>query len=506
MVMRGREELCSGEVVVMEVSCMWVVSVACVALLVIRSLLKNANWWLYEWRLGVKQYSLPPGDLGWPIIGNMWSFLRAFKSGHPDSFISSFVSRFGRTGMYKAFMFGSPSVIVITPEACKRVLTDDDKFTLGWPRSTVDLIGKKSFIAISYEEHKRLRRLTSSSINGLEGLSLYLRYIDENVQSSLEKWANMGQIQFLTELRRLTFKIIVHIFLGSESDSVMKDLEKEYTALNLGVRAMRVNLPGFAFHKAFKARKNLVAIFQSIVDERRKQRKGNSPKQAKDMMDALIDVEDENGKKLSDEEIIDVMIMYLNAGHESSGHIMMWTTLLLQKHPEYFQKAKEEQEEIIKKRPSTQKGLILQEIRQMEFLSKVIDETMRVITFSLMTFREAKSDVTMNGYIIPKGWKVLVWYRAVHLDAEIYPNPKQFDPYRWNNVYKAGEFLPFGAGTRLCPGNELAKLEITVFLHHFLLNYQLEQLSPKCPVMYLPHTRPKDNCMAIIRKCSSAST
>lgn len=38
--------------------------------------------------------------------------------------------------------------------------------------------------------------------------------------------------------------------------------------------------------------------------------------------------------------------------------------------------------------------------------------------------------------------------------------------------HKAGEFLPFGAGTRLCPGNDLAKMEIAVFLHHFILNYQ----------------------------------
>jgi len=58
------------------------------------------------------------------------------------------------------------------------------------------------------------------------------------------------------------------------------------------------------------------------------------------MMDSLIDVEDDNGRKLGDEDIIDIMLMYLNAGHESSGHITMWATYFLQKHPEYLQKAK----------------------------------------------------------------------------------------------------------------------------------------------------------------------
>jgi len=38
---------------------------------------------------------------------------------------------------------------------------------------------------------------------------------------------------------------------------------------------------------------------------------------------------------------------------------------------------------------------------------------------------------------------------------------------------KAGTFLPFGAGSRLCPGADLAKLEISIFLHYFLLNYGL---------------------------------
>ncbi|XP_042939613.1 ent-kaurenoic acid oxidase 1-like [Carya illinoinensis] len=248
---------------------------------------------------------------------------------------------FGRTGMYKAFMFGSPSVIVTTPETCRRVLTvDDDSFKPGWPQSTVQLIGNKSFIGISYEEHKRLRLLTAALVNGYEALSTYAKYIEENVVSSLNKWTTMGEFEFLTQLRKLTFRIIMYIFLSSESEPVMEALEREYTALNYGVRAMAINLPGFSYHKALKARKKLVATFQSIVDERRNQRKEFVLPKKKDMMDALLDVADENGRKLSDEEIIDILLMYLNAGHESSGHTAMWAAIFLEWHPEFLQKAK----------------------------------------------------------------------------------------------------------------------------------------------------------------------
>ncbi|XP_043715539.1 ent-kaurenoic acid oxidase 2-like [Telopea speciosissima] len=473
-------------------------------------LLKNVNAWLYESKLGEKRFNLPPGDLGWPLIGNMWTFLRAFKSSDPDSFFSSYYQKFGRSrGVYKAYMFGSPCILVTAPEPAKQVLMDDENFGAGWPKSTMELIGKKSFIGISDEEHRRLRKLTAAPVNGHEALTVYMKFIEETAISTLDKWSGMGEIEFLTELRRFTFRIIMYIFLSTEDEQVLKALEKEYTTLNYGVRAMAINLPGFAFHRAFKARKNLVAAFQAAVTERRTRRAAGiaTPAKRKDMMDNLLDVKDEKGRELSDEEIIDVLLMYLNAGHESSGHITMWATLFLQQNPEIFKKAKAEQDEVKKNRPPGQDGLTLRELRQMDYLSKVVDETLRIINISLMVFREARKDLNLSGYHIPKGWKVLVWFRTVNLDPEIYPNPKDFNPSRWDNyIPKPGTFLPFGAGARLCPGNDLAKLEIMIFLHHFLLNYQLEQKNPGCSLRYLPHTRPVDNCLARIKKVSSPAS
>ncbi|KAH6829436.1 cytochrome P450 [Perilla frutescens var. hirtella] len=475
-----------------------------IGVLIVKWVIRNVNRWIYEMKLGNIRYQLPPGDLGWPLIGNMLSFLRAFKSPNPESFIANFVHRFGHTGLYKVHMFGNPSIIVTTPEACRRVLTDDDAFKPGWPSSTFNLMGRKSFVGIFDEEHKWQRKLTAAPVNGFEALTIYMKYIEGNVITALEKWSNMGQIEFLTELRRLTFKIIMHIFLSSEGEHVREALEREYTVLNCGVRAMAINIPGFAYHKALKARKNLVGVLQRVVTKRREERRGNPSSQKRDMMDALLDAEDEHGRKLDDEGIIDILIMYLNAGHESSGHTTMWAALFLQSNPDMFQRAKAEQEEIARNRPPGQKGLTLKEIRKMDYLNKVIDETLRVVTFSLVVFREAKKDVNVCGYTIPKGWKALVWFRSVHYDPETWPEPKKFDPSRWDNFTpKAGNFLPFGGGSRLCPGNDLAKLEISIFLHYFLLNYELERHNPASPVMYLPHTRPKDNCLGRIRRVSS---
>lgn len=188
---------------------------------------------------------------------------KAFQnsSSAADIFFYYYNCRFGRTGIYKAFMFGSPCVIITTPEGCRKVLNDDEAFKPGWPKSTMELIGKKSFIGISYEEHKWLRKLTAAPVNGHEALSMYIQYIEERVISALDKWSSMEEVEFLTHMRKLTFRIIMYIFLSTESEQVMDDLEKEYTTLNYGVRAMAVNLPGFAYYKALKVNKKLFSTF-----------------------------------------------------------------------------------------------------------------------------------------------------------------------------------------------------------------------------------------------------
>ncbi|KAE8677568.1 Ent-kaurenoic acid oxidase 2 [Hibiscus syriacus] len=428
---------------------------------------KKINEWRYVSSFGEKKHSLPPGDMGWPIIGNMWSFLKAFRSNDPDTFIYNLVQRHGRTGIYKTYLFGSPSIIVSIPETCRKVFADDEQFRLGYPISTKQLTGKKSFHSIPNSEHKRLRRLTTAPINGHEALSMSLH------TSSL----------------------------GPVLNQLWGQLRSFYTDLNYGMKSAAINLPGFAFHKALKARKMLIKILQEVLDERRMKSEVIDPNVKRGMIDLLMEIEDEKGHKLPDEDIIDLLLMFLLAGHESSAHVAMWAILYLHNHPQVLKKAKEEQEEILKKRQSVGKGLSLKDVRQMNYLQKVIDETLRRASVSFCNFREAKVDVNINGYLIPKGWKVLLWNRGVHMDPEVYSNPKEFLPERWeNHKPKPGSFLPFGAGSRICPGADLAKLEISIFLHYFLLNFTLEQLNPGGKNVYLPIPRPVDNCLAKIVK------
>jgi len=81
-------------------------------------------------------------------------------------------------------------------------------------------------------------------------------------------------------------------------------------------------------------------VLQGVLNKRRAAATKGLPKSNMGMMDRLIEAEDEHGRRLDDEEIIDILILYLNAGHESSAHISMWATVFLQENPEIFAKAK----------------------------------------------------------------------------------------------------------------------------------------------------------------------
>jgi cytochrome P450 len=108
----------------------------------------------------------------------------------------------------------------------------------------------------------------------------------------------------------------------------------------------------------------------------------------------------------------------------------------------------------------------------------VITETLRMGNIINGIMRKAVRDVEVRGHIIPKGWRVLVYFRAVHLDAAVHDDPHAFNPWRWKeraDVTTAGGgggFTPFGGGLRLCPGLDLARLEASIFLHHLVTNFR----------------------------------
>lgn len=84
---------------------------------------------------------------------------------------------------------------------------------------------------------------------------------------------------------------------------------------------------------------------------------------------------------------------------------------------------------------------------------------------------------------MPKGWKTVCAIREAHHDPAYFENPSEFNPWRHQqevmNPTKKPPLLAFGGGPRYCPGVELARAELCIFLHHLVTKFDLQQCGPE---------------------------
>lgn len=108
----------------------------------------------------------------------------------------------------------------------------------------------------------------------------------------------------------------------------------------------------------------------------------------------------------------------------------------------------------------------------------IIDETLRMFPAAVRLDRVASEDFEFEGMKIEKGQMVVVPLWALHHDPELYPDPDQFDPERFNNENKKkrdnNTYLPFGNGPRNCLGMRFAILEIKLTLANVLSKFRFE--------------------------------
>lgn len=146
----------------------------------------------------------------------------------------------------------------------------------------------------------------------------------------------------------------------------------------------------------------------------------------------------------------------------------------LARNPEIQQKAREEVKRVLQDGSPTTEN-----INQLEYLSKVIRETMRMCpAFAQLPPRYASEDTTLDGIQIKKGTTIVVDALTLQRDPEYYPNPLQFSPDRVTNK---APFLSFGGGSRTCIGLNLAKFEMKVFVAKLLLKYGIAYPKGKVP-------------------------
>ncbi|XP_016923418.2 cytochrome P450 306a1 [Drosophila suzukii] len=128
----------------------------------------------------------------------------------------------------------------------------------------------------------------------------------------------------------------------------------------------------------------------------------------------------------------------------------------------------------------------LEELEPLTYLRACISETLRIRSVVPLGIPHgSKQNFTMGDYHIKRGSMIVSLQWAIHMDPEAFPEPEEFRPERFltpDGAYSAPpQFIPFSAGNRMCPGDEMARMMLTLFAGRILRRFHLE-LPPGCEV------------------------
>ncbi|WCJ32583.1 cytochrome P450 family 88 subfamily A polypeptide 3 [Euphorbia peplus] len=464
-------------------------------------------WWNEFWYVGFNSCDkngakLPPGHMGFPYLGEMLSFLFYFKLvRRPDDFINSKRLKYGDgAGLYRTYLFGSPSVIACSAAVNKMIVqSSEETLALQWPN--IDLVGTDSLGAVQGKSHTRLRNFILNAINRPDALKVIALHIQPHLVATLQYWAQSHNFNARIQIKKLTFENIGKFFASLEPGAGLDEMDKLFEGIVKGIRAQPSKIPGTACYHATQCRRKVEAIFAMEIEKRKKRIK-NGEKVEKDLMDGLMQMKDEDGNGLSDKEVLDNIVSFIIAGYESTALSSTWAIYYLAKYPNVLKKLREENMAMSKKK----KGdfITTEDVSQLKYTNKVVEEIIRMANISQFMFRLVTKDVEYKGYRIPKGWKVIVWNRYLHTDPQNFEDPLCFNPDRWDNPAKPGTYQVFGGGRRMCAGNMLARLQVALFLHHLCVGYKWELINPNADITYLPHPAPADGVEITFNKLNES--
>jgi cytochrome P450 len=182
---------------------------------------------------------------------------------------------------------------------------------------------------------------------------------------------------------------------------------------------------------------------------------------------------EDTGEGMNEKQLLDETLILFVAGHETSANALTWTWYLLSQHPEAVVKIRREIVEKIGDRPPE-----FADLPKLEYLTQVIEESMRLFPPAWITDRVAVDDDQYNGIDIPKGIAVVTYIYGAHHSPDYWPEPEKFIPERFSKENKKKQapfsYLPFGGGPRLCIGNNFAMMEMQLALARLVPRYDFQ--------------------------------
>nr|AYM55641.1 cytochrome p450 [Croton stellatopilosus] len=366
-----------------------------------------------------KKIKLPPKRRSWPILGDNINLYKSVSSSYPSKFVHQQLQKFGK--IFCCNLFGKWVVLSSDPNFNKFVMQNDGKvFGSKYPKSFRDLVGKNGVITVQGGQQRKLHGIASNLMKLDKLKSQFLNDIQWVLVQTLDKFQNNQIICLQDVCRKVAINLMVNQLLGVSSESEINEMAKLFSDFVDGCLSVPVNLPGFTYYTAMKARKRIICKIKKMIENHRR---NGSEGGNNGVVGRLLDEENLE----DDNAIADFILNLLFAGNETTSKTMLLAVYFLTRSPKAFQQLRDEQDNLKK----SNELLTWQDYKAMPFTQFVINETLRIGGIAIWLMREATEDLIYQDYIIPKGCLVIPFLSAVHLDENLYKEALNFDPWRW---------------------------------------------------------------------------
>ena len=362
---------------------------------------------------------------------------------------------------------------------------------------TVDLakyVGK-GLLTSEGEHWRKQRKLIQPAFHKKQLMQL-LDTIQAAILTELGKIDTEGSIDVFPIFNDLAFQTVVKsLFSSAVGESEISRLQFiTEAAQKMLVKELRQPYLGWWFQLggSIKHHVGLTQEAREILKTLVAKRK-NSGVREDDLLDMLLDARYEDGNAMEEEQLIDEILILFTAGHETTSNALTFTAELLARDPEAQDKIAEEAA-----KASQETTGLFEFIQACPYTKSVIEESMRLYPPAYFIDRVNIEDDEFNGMFIPKGSNLLFSMHEIHRHPDLWEEPDRFMPERFSegNAQKhSSYYFPFGAGPRMCIGNNFAMYEMILAIGALIKKYKISSEREEIGIHPLITLKPKDSIM-----------
>ena len=383
----------------------------------------------------------------------------------------------------------APRAWITSPALVKAVLLDQrDKFC---KRTQIRLLSPLlgSGILTSEGPEWKWQRQAAAPVFRPESLETFVPAFVRAAETRLARWREGGEEaahRIDVDMTLATFDVIAATLLPSADAKLPADIHKSVAMLaqagGWDLLFASLNLPTWMPHPGMASSVRAMTTLRSRVAEVVRERRAAAGEAGADLTRRLIDARDpETSQAMSDERLVDNVLTFYLAGHETTAKALTWTLYLLARSREWSDLVAQEVERVVGREPLT-----AAHAEKLVLTQQVLKEAMRLYPPVPIMSRQALVDVEVEGHAIRAGTSMLIPIYAVHRHERRWTDAHEFRPERFSAENEAAipryQYMPFGAGPRVCIGRAFAMLEATVMLAAFIREAAFEPAGGGEPV------------------------